>query len=250
MSSQTINVTENVDVMCNIGDHGKCVEVGKLIDEALSKLSDVASIPKPKVLAVVTSGMSVLVLSAFEVLRKYDGVASIDINSNMASNVFQALHDVIELWVHKAVGGNPPRWVVEGLASALSLEALRRLNPPWFEEVWGELLSRGCVGFEELLEWRYPVDLGGSGVKVLKATGEGAVKAVEEVVKSLSSSLSLDLLAHIRGEDSKYYVTSALILYELGRFVGFNKLAKFEVSMDELKERAREVYGRVCGEVK
>ncbi len=242
---EKFKVTDSVDVLCQSVSREECVEAGRLVDKALEVLSSLTGISKPRILLVVVRGASVLVMSVFEVLRDYDAVGAMDLGRDRAVALFQVLHNVIELVIRRLVGQNIPRWLLEGIPSAVALEVLRRIDGKMFGRVYELLRERGCVEPAKLMEWKHPVEI--KPVEVLSASGEGAEETAKRVAELIAKSLPLELLAHLRGEDVKYYLTSALLPYSIGSEIGFDKLMEMMIAVEELKRIAEKHYQRVCG---
>ncbi len=245
------NIDENkisingIDVYCGLDDVNKCLQWGKTLSDAVQALGNIMN-KDLRILAVVTSGMQVLMLSAFEVLRKYDGIAAIDVTQPLSRNLYNALHSIAELVIRKELGSSVSRWALEGMASALALEALKASNESAFREVLDKITSEKCVDLEELFSWRFPIDIG-EGFTIIGGAGEDAANVVKQLVSTLARSLEGDLIGHISGSDKALYSTAARVFYRLIEKYGVSGIYKLLSDESALRKRIENVYKEACG---
>jgi len=243
-SNKKISV-DKIDVYCAIGDVNECAQWGRTLSSAVHVLSDMIN-KDLKILVVVTSGMQVLMLSAFEVLRKYDGIAAIDVTQPLSRNLYNALHSVAELAIRKDLGNTVSRWALEGMASALALEALRASDENVFREVLGKITSENCIDLDKLFSWKFPVEVG-EGFTIIGGAGENATNVVKQLVSTLARSLEGDLIGHISGSDKALYSTAARIFYKLIEKYGISEIYKLLIDESTLRKRIEDVYKEACG---
>jgi len=233
-----------LDVYCAIGNVDECVQWGKTLSGAVQALGSIIN-KDLKILVVVTSGMQVLMLSAFEVLRKYDGIAAIDVTQPLSKNLYNALHSVAELAIRKDLGSSISRWALEGMASALALEALRASNENAFREVLNKIASEKCVDLDKLFSWRFPVDIG-EGFTIIGGAGEDTANVVKQLVSTLAKSLEGDLIGHISGSEKALYSTAARVFYRLIEKYGVNEIYKLLTDESTLRQRIEDAYKEAC----
>ena len=190
---------DGIDVYCATNNVDECQKWGKTLSSAVRVLSNIIG-RDLKVLVVVTSGMQVLMLSAFEVLRKYDGIAAVDVTQPLSKNLYGALHSIAELAIRKDYGSSISRWALEGMASVLALEALRVSNEDVYREILEMISSGKCVDLEELFSWKFPVDTG-EGFTVIGGQAEDTVK---QLISMLTKSLEGDIIEHLAGKDKAF----------------------------------------------
>ena len=233
---------DGIDVYCATGNVDECQKWGKTLSSAVRALDNIIG-RDLKVLAVVTSGMQVLMLSAFEVLRKYDGIAAVDVKQPLSKNLYSALYSIAELAIRKDYESSISRWALEGMASALALEALRISNENAFREVLERISSEKCVYMEEFFSWRFPVDTG-KGFTVIGGQAEDAVK---QLISMLTKSLEGDIIGHLAGEDKAFYSTAARLFYKLVQKYGIRDIYERLADESTLRKRVEDVYEEACG---
>jgi len=233
-----VRVSDVLDVRCEGVPEGECLRAARLLDEGLRGLLGVAG-GRARFLGVVVKGYTVMVLSAFEVLRSYDGVAALDLSRPLHKSLFQALHSAAELLLRKR-GLRGPRWLVEGLAGALALKALERVDPGLAGAARGELERIGCAGLDELLSWEWPVPQG--GVQVYGLPPEEAARLVASLA---ASGLREDVVSHLKGGDLKLYAAATLTALDMLGRLGLEGVLRLEGG--ELEAEARRSYERACG---
>ena len=243
-SNKKISI-DKIDVYCAIGDVNECTQWGRTLSSAVHVLSNMIN-RDLRVLVVVTSGMQVLMLSAFDVLRKYDGIAAIDVTQPLSRNLYNALHSIAELAIRKDLGSSVSRWALEGMASALALEALKASNENLFREILDKITSEKCVDLDQLFSWKFPVDVG-EGFTIIGGTGENAANVVKQLVSTLARSLEGDLIGHISGSDKALYSTAARIFYRLAEKYGIAETYKLLADENALRKRIEDVYEEACG---
>ncbi len=176
-------------------------------------------------------------LSAFEVLRKYDGIATIDVIQPLSKNPYSALHSI------KYYGSSISRWALEGMASALALEALRISNEVAYREVLEKISSEKCVDLDEFFSWKFPVDTD-KGFTVIGGQAEDAVK---QLISMLTKSLEGDIIGHLAGKDKAFYSTATRLFYKLAQKYGIRDIYENLIDKSTLRKRVEDVYEEACG---
>ncbi|MEB3758245.1 MAG: hypothetical protein GSR87_00025 [Desulfurococcales archaeon] len=249
MISLSINDSEKigvdgVDVYCATGNVDECRRWGRTLSRATGILGGMIN-KELKILVVVTSGMQVLMLSAFEVLRKYDGITAIDVTQPLPRNLYNALHSIAELAIRKDFGSTVSRWALEGLASALALEALKASDEDAFREILGSVSSEKCVGLSDLYSWKFPVEVG-EGFTVIGGSGGDTAEAVKRLISTLTKSLEGDIIGHVSGGEKAFYSTAARLFYRLINKYGVPEIYRLLTDEDTLRKRVEGVYEEAC----
>ncbi len=235
---------DGVDVYCATGNVDECRQWGKALSRATRILATMIN-KELKILAVVTSGMQVLMLSAFEVLRKYDGIAAIDVTQSLPRNLYNALHSIAELAIRKDFGSTVSRWALEGLASALALEALKASDEDAFREILSSVASEKCVGLNDLYSWKFPVEVG-EGFTVIGGSGGDTAEAVKRLISTITKSLEGDIIGHVSGGEKAFYSTATRLFYRLIDKYGVPEIYGLLTDEDALRKRVEGVYEEAC----
>jgi hypothetical protein len=234
-----INI-EGIDVYCAVNNVDECLVWGRELSHAIRVLSDIIN-KELKVLVVITSGMQVLMLSASEVLRKYDGIAAVDVTKPLSKNLFNSLHSISELVIRKNLGNTLRRWALEGLASALALKVLSVSNEDAFKELFESINSEKCVDLEEFFSWKFQVDVG-EGFTVIGNTNENTSDVIKRFISTLTKSLEGDIIGHVEGKEKAFYSTAARLFYSLIEKHGITRTYELLTDETTLRMRIRDVY--------